>query len=97
MKTLKGIWYKTDGTFEAVEVKTRGSLEQLQEMVGGLIQIITLVPAFGPFEKPRHLIINEEGLLLNLLPNPFDHIATKGTIWEYETFYGDIVLLEGEL
>lgn len=58
---------KTDGT--RIEVSPKNgkdfSLEELQEIVGGYIEIVEC--------EKNIMVINEEGKLMNL---PFNHIAT---------------------
>ncbi len=51
----------TDGRIEDVEIKM--SLEQLQQFVGGYIEMV-------PTKNPRRsLVVNEEGMLNDLPPN----------------------------
>lgn len=59
--------FKTDGTSEKVP-PTNGTdytLEELQKMVGGYIEVVRV-----PHKPSMILIVNEEGLLHNLPPNP---------------------------
>lgn len=58
--------YKTDGNQEVCLLEKSNLLSELQRLVGGSIE---RVPLFG--RDDESLIINEEGLLLNLPPNPF--------------------------
>ena len=59
--------FKTDGTSEkALPANgTDYTLEELQGMVGGLIEVVRV-----PNKPSMILIVNEEGLLHNLPPNP---------------------------
>lgn len=95
-KTLRGMLYKTDGTREPVILRPKSRLEQLQKLVGGLIEIVYLYKE-GEDEKGNDLVINEEGLLLELPANPFSFFVAKKTRWERQIFFGDIVLVEGTL
>lgn len=45
------------------EIEIDGSLESMQNIVGGLIQVIY------PFEDPVALVCNDEGKLIGLEPN----------------------------
>jgi hypothetical protein len=58
---------KTDGSNEVITSK-KLSLEQLQKIVGGYIEIVKI-----PYSK-NFLIINEEGIMYNL---PVNNEATK--------------------
>lgn len=98
---IKATVYRTDGTKEEIQIPKKGSLDMLQKIVGGLIEIIYIVPLLdslrSDFSKGKDLIINEEGKLLDLEPNPFSQLVGLNSIWEAETFYGDIILVEGRL
>jgi hypothetical protein len=83
--------YKTDGTIDEVQPanKTDWKLEELQKIVGGYIEVLTL-------DKRLIMIINEEGKLSGLESNPS---ATK--IWQdlYETddyIAGDALVCKSE-
>jgi hypothetical protein len=101
MKTIKATLYKTDGSQEPLEIDPKKSLETLQALVGGLIQIIPIIPLkeqrMGILTNAKDLVINEEGRLLELPPNPFSFLVSRGSIWEIDTFMGDIVLIDGRL
>lgn len=101
MKTIKATLYKTDGSQEPLEIEPKKSLKILQDLVGGLVQVITIIPLHDQknsvYVNAKDLIINEEGLLLDLPINPFSFFVAKGSIWESEKFRGDIVLIHGVL
>jgi hypothetical protein len=66
------------------------SLEELQQYVGGMIEIVAL-------DDGRVMVLNEEGKLLNL---PYNAIATElfnqgGRMW-WEPIAGDVVVCEPE-
>ena len=65
-------YYKVDGTKEKIECKEPLSLERLQSLVGGYIELVRI----GAYA----FMVNEEGLLQGLKPNPF-----------YPQFVGNIV------
>lgn len=92
---LEAIVFKTDGTSYPIELNEKNSLETLQKLVGGLIEVVHLVK-HGE-QKGHDLIINEEGLLLELPINPFSPLITINTIWNRQTFFGDVVLILGQL
>jgi hypothetical protein len=54
-----------DGKMEDVESKP--SLERLQELVGGYIELLS--PSLHALPD-RHVLVNEDGLSLSLPPNP---------------------------
>jgi hypothetical protein len=61
---MKYIHYKTDATWQYVESKNPLELHELQEKVGGLIEFVKL-------DNHTHIIVNEEGRIKDLEPNPF--------------------------
>ena len=101
MKKVNGRIYRTDGTREFFECDKEESLEKLQAIVGGLIQVVYLLDNLDEqkeeFGKGNDLIVNEEGLLLDLPKNPWSRFLTLDTRWENEIFRGDIVLIHGML
>ena len=60
----------------AVEKEINGSLQSMQEIVGGTIQ------AIYPFEGPVALICNDEGKLLGLPPNRALYDETSGNVYD---------------
>ena len=102
MNEVKGILYKTDGTMEAVILKPRTRLKTLQKLVGGYIEVVQLREYRKEVDSllqviENDLVINEEGVFLNLPVNPFSSLVGKNTIWENQQFRGDILLIEGRL
>lgn len=101
MKTLSATLYKADGSLESFVLNTKTSLETLQKMVGGYIEVIHIVDAIESLKQGKaigkDLIINEEGRLLDLPPNPWSPRVGRNSIWKDEIFFGDIVLIEGRL
>lgn len=67
------ILYKTDGTQEEKQPKNGRDfqLEELQEMVGGYIEI---VPCWHPQHKDKVIVLNEEGKLEGM---PLNKKATE--------------------
>lgn len=59
--------YKTDGTVVDVPIPkgTMNKLTALQNLVGGFIEIVEHI------HPGRVVIVNEDGLVLGLPPNPF--------------------------
>lgn len=98
---LKATIYRADGTKEDIEIPHKDRLEFLQNIVGGLIEIIHIVDYLkslrGDFSGGKDLVINEEGRLIDLPPNPWSQLVALNSIWEAETFFGDILLVEGKL
>ena len=101
MKEIKATLYKIDGTKEPLILNDKSNLETLQKLVGGLIEVIFIVPLLdqlrGNFDNGKDLVINEEGLLLDLPINPWSQIVGFNSIWEDTEFRGDIILVEGRL
>jgi len=105
MNEVKGILYKTDGTTEAVILTPETRLETLQKLVGGYIEVIKIRSypkglqsyMVGDDVEENDLVINEEGKLLDLPINPFSSLVAANSIWEYEEFRGDVLLIEGHL
>lgn len=79
----------TDGTTQTVEPKngTDFKLEELQEIVGGYIEIVDL-------NNGQILVINEEGKLNNLEVNsPATSIAHQaGAIYAWDCIVGNVLL-----
>jgi Domain of unknown function (DUF3846) len=101
MKQIKATLYKIDGSFEPLILESKTSLETLQKLVGGYIEIIHLVDIIESLKSncisEKDLVINEEGLLLDLPINPWSSHVAINTIWQFEEFRGDIILVEGRL
>ena len=101
MREIKATIYKVDGTKEPLILNDKSNLDTLQKIVGGLIEVIYIVPLLdqlrGNFENGKDLIINEEGKLLDLPVNPWSQLVGLNSIWEAEEFRGDMVLVEGRL
>lgn len=92
LKIQNATLYRMDGTQEKILLNsdaTTSSLEYLQKLVGGYIEVVHL--------NGNDLVINEEGLLLDLEPNPWSYYVTKGTDWKNQYFFGDMILIEGRL
>jgi hypothetical protein len=88
-KTLNAILLKTDGSKEPFILEKKDSLETLQRLVGGLIQIVHI--------NGKDVIVNEEGHLLRLPLNPWSPTITAKSVWQGELFAGDLVLIDGKL
>ena len=80
---------KADGTRTAVEPRNGKTFElvQLQEIVGGLIEIIHL-------QDGRLMILNEEGKLKRLALNRIATALARGTILAYDHICGDVLVCE---
>lgn len=86
---ISGTIFKTDGTSKIVVLPDKNTLDYLQSVVGGLIECVNI--------NGNDLIVNEEGLINGLPYNPYSELITKGTPWEGQYFFGDIILINGEL
>tara|TARA_Y100000592_G_C5481421_1_gene325793 strand:+ start:5029 stop:5274 length:246 start_codon:yes stop_codon:yes gene_type:complete len=60
-------WIKTDGTIEEVAIDKENSLKQMQDAVGGYIELVRLT-------DDDIMIVNEEGLIFGL---PVNEYASK--------------------
>jgi|TARA_R100000084_G_scaffold109145_2_gene74229 hypothetical protein len=60
-------WIKTDGTIEEVAIDKDNSLKQMQDAVGGYIELVRLT-------DDDVMIVNEEGLIFGL---PVNEHASK--------------------
>ena len=60
---MKYNYYKTDGTKEIIETKKPMSLDLLQHLVGGSIELVRL-------KNGNELFVNEEGAIKSLPRNP---------------------------
>jgi hypothetical protein len=89
---MKAKIYKADGSI--IDVKpnngTDFSLEELQEIVGGFIEIVSLM-------DNEIMVINEEGKLIDL---PFNETATQ-MYQEVDGFYdciaGDVLVCDSSM
>lgn len=101
MKEIKATLYKIDGTKEPLILTKKTSLKTLQKLVGGLIEIIYIIPFVDEikenFDKGKDLVINESGKLLDLPINPWSFLITFHTRWHGEVFRGNIILVDGQL
>lgn len=84
---------KTDGSKHVItpQVGTKFNLEELQELVGGYIEVINL-------SANKALVVNEEGKLHNL---PVNKIATAlaqycNAIFPTDCIVGDAVVIENK-
>ena len=77
--------YHMDGNYEKREAPTKPTLKEMQELVGGYIEPLQ-VRHEG---KSRTMVVNEEGLLMNLPRNP-GASAIAGTV-----IVGNVFILEG--
>ena len=77
--------------------KDKLTLEQLQKMVGGYIQILDINTVKGKDVKAQ-MIVNEEGQMFNL---PYNESATKIVAESYgphaQNIVGDAVILYGRV
>lgn len=100
-KIVTGMVYKTDGSLQRIELLEKNRLETLQTLVGGLIEIVYLISEKDEeqenYKNGKDLVINEEGRLLDLSPNPWSHMITQGTRWQGQIFFGDVVKINGKL
>ena len=94
MEKIKATLYKTDGSKEPLVLSPRTRLKTLQKLVGGLIEVIHIIDhkkaEEGDFTSGKDLVINEEGLLLDLPVNPWSRNLGFNSLWEDELFRGDI-------
>lgn len=82
--------YHLKANDEAPLIEPKGetwTLKELQELVGGYIEIVAV-----PNHPGRVLVINENGKLIDL---PFNKNATD--LWQYDAVVGDVVLTDSEL
>lgn len=83
---MKAKWIKTSGEIIDVEPKNGKdfSLEELQEYVGGYIEV-----AYPPSKHGAIMVLNEEGKLNNL---PINHLASKAYFPGQDVIVGDVLL-----
>lgn len=89
--------YKTDGTKEKIRLPKRKRLEFLQKLVEGLIEIVHIIKFESESPIGNDLIMNEEGLLIDLPANPFSLEIGRNSIWEGQIFRGNLILIDGIL
>ena len=78
------VWYlpsNVEAKDEVIEIDN--SLENLQELVGGYIEYV-------PLDSKRTLVVNEEGLLMNL---PINNLAT---IMAKRHIVGNVVVIDNK-
>jgi hypothetical protein len=76
-------WIKTDGTIEEVAVDKDNSLKQMQDAVGGYIELVRLT-------DDDIMVVNEEGLIFGL---PVNEHASKIA---GQTIVGNVLMCKGE-
>lgn len=90
-----------DGSKEPLILTPKTRLKTLQKLVGGYIEVIHIVDLLASLKDDQltgnDLVINEEGRLLNLPVNPWSRHVALNSIWQFEDFRGDIILIEGRL
>lgn len=73
------------------EQDTKLTLDQMQQAVGGLIEMVQLAPQYKPAfdltDKPFTLLVNEEGTVLGLKPNLIASVLTQRVV------YGPMLIL----
>jgi len=84
---VKGKIVKTDGYVEDREWPTVPSLEEMQKIVGGYIERVTARSL--DIEEDYEVIVNEEGLVLDLAFNKAAKDITG------HTFFGDVLIFKG--
>lgn len=83
--------YRASGDVENVEPKngTDFSLEELQKIVDGLIEI-----KFLRDDEGRVMILNEEGKLRNLLYNERATTLYRKFVYEHDFIVGDVLICD---
>ncbi len=76
-------WIKTDGTIEEVAIDKDNSLKQMQDAVGGYIELVRLT-------DDDIMVVNEEGLVFGL---PINEHASKIA---GQTIVGNVLMCKGE-
>lgn len=83
--------YKTDGTITATEPKngTDYSLEELQSIVGGFIEVLYL-------NDDEIMVLNEEGKILGLdLNDNATELISEAGMWD-DFIVGDVLVCKNE-
>lgn len=92
MKKLTAIYIPVDAEEEEVQVSQPLSLKHMQEYVEGYVEAIWHVPdPSGAFNGKFVMIVNEEGTLQKLPPNP-NAIARLGRL-----IVGNVILMDRKL
>lgn len=76
-------WIKTDGTIEEVALDKDNSLKQMQDAVGGYIELVRLT-------DDDVMIVNEEGLIFGL---PVNEHASK---LAGQSIVGNVLICKGK-
>jgi hypothetical protein len=101
MKEINATLYKVDGSKEPLTLTSKTRLETLQNLVGGYIEVIHIIDELESIKQGKiignDLVINEEGILLELPYNSWSRTVAKNSIWENNPFFGDIILIDGKL
>jgi len=101
MKEIHATLYKVDGSKEPLILTPKTRLATLQKLVGGYIEVIHIINLVDSLKGDelagKDLVINEEGRLLNLPVNPWSKHVALNSVWQFEEFRGDIILIEGRL
>ena len=83
--------YKTDGTITTVEPKngTDYSLEELQTIVGGYIEVL-------PLNEDEIMVLNEEGKILGLdLNDNATELISEAGMWD-DFIVGDVLVCKND-
>ena len=93
MKKLTAIYIPVDGEEEEVQVSQPLSLKHMQEYVEGYVEAIWHVPdpINNKYNNRFVMIVNEEGTLQKLPPNP-NAIARLGRL-----IVGNVILMDRKL
>lgn len=76
-------WIKTDGTIEEVALDKDNSLKQMQDAVGGYIELVRLT-------DDDIMVVNEEGLVFGL---PINEHASK---LAGQSIVGNVLICKGK-
>tara|TARA_R110002074_G_scaffold185817_1_gene351206 strand:+ start:252 stop:497 length:246 start_codon:yes stop_codon:yes gene_type:complete len=76
-------WIKTDGTIKEVAIDKDNSLKQMQDAVGGYIELVRLT-------DDDIMVVNEEGLVFGL---PINEHASKIA---GQSIVGNVLMCKGE-
>lgn len=93
MRVERGTLYLTDGQVFLVKPEDgkKFSLTELQKAVGGYIE------AAVPANKKSKLWVNEEGLIMNLSPNPHTQTVTDWKAYSTSPMYGPRFRIAGNM
>jgi hypothetical protein len=101
MKEIHATLYKMDGSKEPLILTPKTRLKKLQKLVGGSIEVIHIINLVDSLKGDelagKDLVINEEGRLLDLPINPWSKQVALNSVWQFEEFRGNIILIEGRL